>query len=34
MYVNSPSMEQIIARAHQMVTESVWQRLGVSGSKS
>ena len=28
MFVATPSMEQIVARAHQLVTEAVWGRLG------
>jgi stearoyl-CoA desaturase (delta-9 desaturase) len=28
MFVSTPAMEQIVARAHQMVAEAVWGRLG------
>ncbi len=28
MFVATPSLDQVAARAHQMVTEAVWGRLG------
>jgi stearoyl-CoA desaturase (Delta-9 desaturase) len=33
MFVATPSLDQVAARAHQMVTEAVWGRLGVGASQ-
>ncbi|MGL4239835.1 MAG: fatty acid desaturase [Beijerinckiaceae bacterium] len=34
MFVATPSLDQIAARAHQMVTEAVWGRLGAADQRS
>jgi stearoyl-CoA desaturase (Delta-9 desaturase) len=34
MFVATPSMEQIVARAHQIVTEGVWGRLGAAPAEA
>jgi stearoyl-CoA desaturase (Delta-9 desaturase) len=34
LFVATPSMDQIVIRAHQMLNEAVWGRLGVSDSQA